>query len=138
MILSGITLVLVAGKIIQQNFFNLILLTICSFYIPAALTSTRADLNLERVENGLSGTGVTTRYWDCCKPSCSWQVSADESGFSTPVRSCAADGVQTMDINAQSGCTDTGDVAYMCNDQQPWVYNSTLSFGWVAASFNGT
>lgn len=24
------------------------------------------------ISGGVSGTGKTTRYWDCCKPSCAW------------------------------------------------------------------
>ncbi|ERL84421.1 endoglucanase [Dendroctonus ponderosae] len=97
----------------------------------------QASTDVIPIPDGVSGSGITTRYWDCCKAGCSWQENLSESGATSPVRSCAADGQTTIDIETQSGCTDTGDVAYMCSDQQPWVYNETLSFGWVAASFGG-
>ncbi|XP_060528482.1 endoglucanase-like [Cylas formicarius] len=86
------------------------------------------------VPGGLNGTGITTRYWDCCKPSCGWFVPS--TNVKTPVETCAANGVNPIDANAQSGCDDDG-VAYMCNDQQAWVVNDTLSYGFVAASFTG-
>lgn len=49
-------------------------------------------------------------------------------------RSCAIDGDTTIDENAQSGCATDG-TAFMCTDQQPLVYNETLTLGFVAASF---
>lgn len=51
-------------------------------------------------------------------------------------RSCAIDGDTTIDENAQSGCATDG-TAFMCTDQQPLVYNETLTLGFVAASFTG-
>ena len=31
---------------------------------------------IEYVSGGLSGSGFASRYWDCCKPSCSWTENA--------------------------------------------------------------
>lgn len=35
-----------------------------------------------------SGTGTTTRYWDCCKPSCAWPGKAELAAGSNPVTTC--------------------------------------------------
>jgi hypothetical protein len=29
-------------------------------------------LHYDKIPNAVSGSGRTTRYWDCCKPSCAW------------------------------------------------------------------
>ena len=77
----------------------------------------------------VSQTAKTTRYWDCCKPSCGWPGKA----FVTrPVESCARNGVRVVDTNTQSGCN--GGSAYMCTDQQPWSVNDNLSYGFAAAN----
>ncbi|KAJ8951883.1 hypothetical protein NQ318_019860 [Aromia moschata] len=90
-------------------------------------------LDIFPVEGGLSGSGMTTRYWDCCKPACSW---AGNTAYDTPIRSCEADGVTTSDANEQSGCAANG-TSYACSDQQTYVVNDSLAIGYVAASFVG-
>ncbi|KAE9547468.1 hypothetical protein FO519_009318, partial [Halicephalobus sp. NKZ332] len=82
---------------------------------------------------GFSGSGKTTRYWDCCKPSCSW--NGKSSHVSRPVFACDAHGHKLTDMNVQSGCN--GGSAYMCNDQTPWAVNDHLSYGFAAASLIG-
>lgn len=72
-----------------------------------------------------SGEALTTRYWDCCKPSCGWKGKAD---FSNPVESCTADNKPTDDT-AGTGCN--GGTAFQCADQQPWAINDTLSYGFA-------
>ncbi|KAF1831103.1 barwin-like endoglucanase [Decorospora gaudefroyi] len=72
-----------------------------------------------------SGEAVTTRFWDCCKPSCGWIGKAD---FSSPVLSCTADDAPA-DFAAGTGCNGGG--AYQCSDQQPWAINDTLSYGFA-------
>nr|AHI15753.1 glycoside hydrolase family 45 [Apriona japonica] len=87
------------------------------------------------VRDGVSGSGKTTRYWDCCKPSCAWKDNLkDTSG--TPVQSCTTDGSSKADEDTQSACED-GSGAYMCSNQQPTVVNSSFALGYVAASFTG-
>ena len=57
---------------------------------------------------------TTTRYWDCCKPSCSW----DQSGLAYgPAKSCSKDGSK-VGSNNKNICGGGGDdtVAYMCTD----------------------
>jgi len=77
--------------------------------------------------------GTTTRYWDCCKPSCSWP---DKAPVSAPVRQCKADGFTALtNYNAKSGCE--GGESYMCSDQRPWAVSEVLSYGYAAASIKG-
>lgn len=74
-----------------------------------------------------SGEAVTTRFWDCCKPSCAWPQKAD---FSKPVLSCNADDKPMPDAQAGTAC-GTGGTAYQCSNQQPWAINDTLSYGFA-------
>ena len=83
-----------------------------------ALLSHAANLNY-------SGEAVTTRYWDCCKPSCGWNGKAD---FSSPVESCTADNKPT---NPAAGTGCNGGDAFQCADQQPWAINDTMSYGFA-------
>lgn len=71
--------------------------------------------------------GKTTRYWDCCKPSCSWPGKAN---FTAPVRNCKVDGLTSTSNNDQSGCN--GGPAYICTNQQPFSVNSNLAYGFAA------
>ena len=48
------------------------------------------------------------------------------------MKTCARDGVATVDVNAQSGCNGGG--AYVCHDQQPWAVNDNLAYGFAAAT----
>ena len=91
-----------------------------------------SGISFTPVSGGRSGTGHTTRYWDCCKPSCSWSGKAN---VNSPVKACLADGVTAADVNAQSGCN--GGNSYMCSNQQPFAVNSTLAYGFAAASMIG-
>lgn len=77
-------------------------------------------------------TGKTTRYWDCLKPSAAWPGKAS---VTSPVRSCAKDGVTVLDPNVRSSYN--GGTAYTCNTNQPWAVNSTLAYGFAAANVAG-
>jgi hypothetical protein len=81
---------------------------------------------------GSRRNGKTTRYWDCCKPSCSWSGKAN---VSQPVRTCNKRGSILTDVNARSGCD--GGEAYTCTDQTPWAINDNLSYGFAAANISG-
>lgn len=70
-----------------------------------------------------TGEAVTTRFWDCCKPSCAWKEKAP---FSRPVLSCSADD-KPAGIEAGTGCN--GGSSYQCSNQQPWAVNDTFSYG---------
>ncbi|KAL5320342.1 hypothetical protein ACEPPN_011143, partial [Leptodophora sp. 'Broadleaf-Isolate-01'] len=80
-------------------------------------------------------TAVTTRYWDCCKPSCAWP---DKAQVSEPVRTCNKNDkwpTTGVDPNAASSC-DGGD-AYACSNLGPWAVNEDLAYGFAAAKLEG-
>lgn len=73
--------------------------------------------------------GVSTRYWDCCKPSCGWWGKAF---FTKPVISCNVYG-NHIAYNAQNGCKTKG-WAYTCPDQRPFVISKNMSYGFAAVN----
>jgi len=79
-------------------------------------------------------TGQSTRYWDCCKPSCSWSANTGDH-ISQPVATCAANGVTVLPLNIQSACV--GGTAFACNNNAPWAVNATTAYGFVAAVIAG-
>jgi len=84
----------------------------------------------ENDPDGWEGVAKTTRYWDCCKPSCSWNGKADIAAGFGPVRACLQDG-SPADSNARSGCGGGGDPnvagpSFACTDNQPWVEDGVL------------
>ncbi|CAF1475880.1 unnamed protein product [Adineta ricciae] len=104
--------------------------------LPSIESSTSSGITTSKTTQSPSvsdgrQSGVTTRYWDCCKASCGWSGKAS---VTNPVKTCARDGITPVDVNAQSGCNGGG--AYMCNNQQPWNVSSTLSYGYAAAYIN--
>ena len=75
--------------------------------------------------------GVTTRYWDCCKPSCSWNNKAK---VNRPVETCTSENIPFSypnGVNDKSAC-DGGNV-YSCASQGPFNVSQTLSYGFAAA-----
>jgi len=100
-------------------------------------TRLREDVNLRiwfklLIDGGGGGggeSGVTTRYWDCCKVSCAW--SGNVAGGKN-VNSCNKDGVSIADKNVQSGCG--GGPSYACSNNQPITVNDNLSYGFAAFS----
>jgi hypothetical protein len=89
-------------------------------------------LHYEKVPNAASGSGKTTRYWDCCKPSCAW---SGKGPVSSPVASCAADGSTRTSVDEKSGCD--GGTSFMCSNQQPRAVNSSYAIGFAAGSAVG-
>lgn len=84
---------------------------------------------------GPSGTGKTTRYWDCCKPSCGWPKKGNAP---SPVATCDKNDRPLNDGgNTKSGC-DNGGNAFMCSSQSPWAVNETHSYGWAAVNIAGS
>ncbi|ORY18870.1 RlpA-like double-psi beta-barrel-protein domain-containing protein-containing protein [Clohesyomyces aquaticus] len=78
-------------------------------------------------------TAITTRFWDCCKPSCSWKEKAKVTG---PVLTCDKQDNPFRDFAAGTGC-GTGGTAYSCSDQQPWAVNDTFSYGFAGIYIEG-
>jgi hypothetical protein len=103
--------------------------TMAPAYLRNSLISLELFAVLAQCANlNYSGEAITTRFWDCCKPSCAWQGKAE---VNTPVLSCTADNKVT-DIAAGTAC-GTGGTAYQCSNQQPWAINDTLSYGYAGA-----
>jgi len=73
--------------------------------------------------------GYTTRFWDCCKPSCAWSQNA---GGKSPAKTCNKQN-QTVGAGDQSACSN-GD-AYACWDMAPWAESDTKAYAYAA--FNG-
>jgi len=103
--------------------------------LALAVAVSADEHEIHPIVGGLSGNGHTTRYWDCCKPSCAWKENINTAN-KVPVATCDKKGVNHVSASAQSGCQGGG-TAYMCNNQQPWAVNSTLAYGFAAASFQG-
>jgi hypothetical protein len=80
----------------------------------------------------VSGSGKTTRYWDCCKPSCSWSGKAS---VSASVTTCDKNDQPLSDMNAASGCN--GGPAFMCSSQSPWIVSDDLAYGFAAVNIAG-
>jgi hypothetical protein len=76
--------------------------------------------------------GYATRFWDCCKPHCSWPNNLPD--IMPPLQTCAIDGVtEQSDPILNSACGANGP-AYACYKLIPWAVNSNLSYGWAATS----
>lgn len=73
--------------------------------------------------------GVTTRYWDCCKPSCSWP---NKAAFSSPVKLCGKDDGPLSDQNTVSGCD--GGPGFQCSNQHAVAKSATLAYGFAAVN----
>ncbi|EMD68939.1 hypothetical protein GGP41_002246 [Bipolaris sorokiniana] len=99
------------------------------------LTLARLSLAFSLLLHHVSGErGVTTRYWDCCKPSCAWPGKAK---VSEPVRTCNKQDLwpTPLDANAASACGN-GE-AYTCSNNGPWAVNDNLAYGFAAANLKG-
>lgn len=106
---------------------------------------------------GGQGTGWSSRYWDACKPHCSWPGNVDttseetyQAGLTT-ARNCNINDVEiptytlSKDVSeywtgyagTTSACTEASDGgangAFTCTDMAPIAVNDTLSYAFVAA-----
>lgn len=78
---------------------------------------------------GGGGSGWATRYWDCCKPSCSWNENA--GGHLS--KQCDAKGKnQNNDYGAQSVCS--GGNAATCLSQIPFTIDGCKEYAFAFAA----
>ncbi|KAI0861187.1 cellulase-like protein [Xylaria cubensis] len=99
-------------------------------HLPLALASFSGMASAQ----GASGSGQTTRYWDCCKPSCGWTQKTNSGKL---IGTCSQSDSPLNDNGAtRSGC-DSGGSAYMCSNQSPWAVSESLSYGWAAVRISG-
>ncbi|KAF3916957.1 Endoglucanase-5 [Arthrobotrys entomopaga] len=95
-------------------------------------TSAGSGPTFTPIVGGASGVGKTTRYWDCCKASCAW---SGKGPVIPNVCDINGDPITNNPINAQSGCD--GGPAFMCIDQQPFVINDDVAYGFAAVNIQG-
>jgi len=77
-----------------------------------------------------AGAGWLSRYWDGCKPSCSW--SGKQYNGQGQCKECdKSDNKMTTDDNNRSSCD--GGTAYTCWDMAPWAVDNTTAYGFAAA-----
>ena len=78
---------------------------------------------------GASGSGWATRYWDCCKPSCSWQ----ENSGGNPARQCTNKGkTESKDWGGGSICS--GGQLMTCTSQIPFTVSGCDNLGFAFAA----
>lgn len=73
--------------------------------------------------------GISTRYWDCCKPSCGWWGKAH---FKQPVLSCDINS-NPVSYPTPSGCLEGGK-AFTCPNQQPFIVSKNMTYGFAAVN----
>ncbi|NBO98903.1 MAG: hypothetical protein EBU90_02075 [Proteobacteria bacterium] len=77
--------------------------------------------------------GTTTRYWDCCKPSCAW---GGKALVTRPVETCLKDHTSIKNSEAlASGCN--GGPSFACTGQTAWAISKNVSYGFAAARISG-
>jgi hypothetical protein len=103
-------------------------------YISIHRSIAAAFAALSLITSISADSGVTTRYWDCCKPSCAW---AGKAQVSSPVWTCNKNDLwpAQYDANAPSSCG--GGEAYTCSNNGPWAVNDNLAYGFAAAKLSG-
>jgi hypothetical protein len=75
--------------------------------------------------------GYATRFWDCCKPHCSW--AANVPAGMEPLQTCQIDGASiNPDPEAVSSCE--GGTAYVCYKFIPFAVDDSFSYGFAATS----
>ena len=91
------------------------------------LSGSYPDLTV--VSGGMSGSGYASRYWDCCKPSCSWSSIAV---WGNEARQCNASMNRLYDYNIQSMCN--GGTATTCLSQILFTIDGCDDLGFAFAS----
>ncbi len=87
---------------------------------------------IKYISGGLSGRGFASRYWDCCKPSCSWTSNA---GSGNEARQCDAQMNLITDPNAASMCD--GGRSTTCLSQIPFTIKGCDNLGFAFGAVPG-
>lgn len=96
---------------------------------PKSSAATGGCPNIKVVNGGAKGSGWATRYWDCCKPSCSWQ----ENSGGNPSRQCGSNGKnESTDWGAGSVCS--GGPMATCTSQIPFTVSGCDEYGFAFAA----
>ena len=90
-------------------------------------------LLLAVIAYAFAASGYATRYWDCCKPSCSWTGNA---GAGNEARECDYKSMNVLNGHGATSVCDGGNSA-TCISQVPQVVSSNLAYAFAAAPGNG-
>ena len=83
-----------------------------------------------KTKGGASGSGFASRYWDGCKPSCSWKNNAGSAG---PAKQCSSNGkTENTNYDEQSVCNGGG--AATCTSQIPFTIDGCDNIGFAFAA----
>lgn len=106
----------------------------------ANITKKCNGLKPSPVSGGQKGWG--SRYWDCCKPHCSWPeqtkryaANCDKDGKEIPCFKTVTNGTWTGVQGTRSGCDQDGE-AYMCYSHVPYAVCDELALGFAAVPAN--
>ncbi len=93
----------------------------------AASTNPGTSVELKYISGGRSGKGFASRYWDCCKPHCSWPEHA-HGNYS---KQCTNKGTkESTDWGGGSVCS--GGALMTCTSQIPIIVNDNLAYAFAA------
>ena len=87
---------------------------------------------LVKRSGGMSGSGFASRYWDCCKPSCSWTNNA---GAGNEARQCDAQMNVISNPNESSMCD--GGRSTTCLSQIPFTIKGCDNLGFAFGAVPG-
>ena len=94
--------------------------------------------NIVYKQGGHSGSGWATRYWDGCKPSCSWNENASKNGgIGKPSKQCKANGKDPNTNYSDGSVCNGGGGAAACLSQIPFTINGCSNMGFAFAAING-
>jgi hypothetical protein len=106
----------------------------------ANITKKCNSLKPTALSGGQKGWG--SRYWDCCKPHCSWPektkhfaANCNKDGIEIPCYKTITNGTWTGTQGTKSGCDADGE-AYMCYSHVPFALCDELSLGFAAVPAN--
>ena len=83
---------------------------------------------IKYISSSFSGSGFASRYWDCCKPSCSWKENSPE----IQARQCDKNMNLITDASSKSMCE--GGPATTCLSQIPFTINGCDNIGFAFAA----
>ncbi len=82
-----------------------------------------------KTKGGSSGSGWATRYWDCCKPSCSW----NENSGGHPTKQCTNKG-RNSNSDWGGGSICSGGPNMTCISQIPFTIDGCDEYGFAFAA----
>ena len=98
---------------------------------PEQLTGSCPEIRY--IDGGYSGSGYASRYWDCCKPSCSW---TDNAGAGNEARECDANMNVLTNKYAKNIC-ESGGISTTCLSQIPFTIDGCDNLGFAFAAVPG-